>query len=92
MALEYYIKDVVVTGTQSSKQTIAYNSLTDVISRALPATFGAIPWIAICNWDADRKPNISEKTTTNFKIALSDLTGEMSITSVTCDLLIVGST
>ena len=94
MATRYFVKDVDITGTQDSPQTIAYADLTDIDGDTLPTTFSATPFIGIGSKHADRGVNIvaSSKTVTNFQIALSNLYGsEVMPTTVAVDLLIAGN-
>jgi len=89
---EYYVKEVTITGTQDSPETIAYYDLTDVSGLVLPTTFDAAPFIAIAARQQDRDANIVDgsRTTTNFQIALSNLMGDITSSDGIFDLIIVG--
>jgi len=89
----YYIKDKNITGTVSSPQTIRYSDLVDVDGNSLPSTFSITPFIMIASKYNDRDVHIvnGSKTTSLFQVAMSNLSGDLSISNVLVDMIIIGS-
>ena len=90
--MEYWIEDFPVTGTTDDPQDVLYADLEDKAGRSLPPLFASAPDVAVYNSDVDRGANKvrGSVNTTGFQIAMSDITGDISITSVLVTLKITG--
>lgn len=85
----YYIKDVTVTGTEDSPQTISYSTLEDITSTFLPASFDSAPMVTIYSTFEDTNIILtSAPGTDEFYVAMSDIRGDITVTSVVCNIII----
>jgi len=89
--IEYWIKDLVLTGTSDSPQTVYYSNLVDKDGNSLPSSFTSAPVVVPLSTNQQVGAYLTETpTTTYFKIARNDY-GYIGSGQILCNLLIVGT-
>jgi len=80
--------DIKIIGTPDHPQKILYSDLTG-FSNSIPAEFSSIPIVFVGTPNQDvRIYLVEEPTTTYFKVAISNLRGNISTTNIYCNFLI----